>query len=211
MRRDDRRQDCVGFVRDCFTLRQHLRYRRSFAAGLLLVGSVAFAQGPAPIQERILGQRIDVPPINERISIVPITEGVGAFTATPTSSSSRIFGVVINELGVIVPSAGFVIVRSLQNGKVIGQTQVDTLGQFSLPGIDPGLYTAELVDEGGTIITSSPSFTVGIGEIVQLTPVVSQHSLSGLSALMGSSTAGAVNSAVSAGVLAIQTPGPISP
>ena len=175
------------------------------------MGSVAFAQGPGPIQERILGQRIDVPPINERINIAPITEGVGAFTASPTSGSSRIFGVVINELGVIVPSAGFVIVRSLQNGKVIGQTQVDTLGQFSLPGVDPGLYAAELVDQAGTIITASPSFTVGIGEIVQLTPVVAQNSLGGLSALVGSSTAGAVNSAVSAGVLAIETPGPISP
>lgn len=178
---------------------------------MLLVGTVAFAQGPGPIQERILGQRIDVPPINERINIGPITDGAGAFSATPGISNSRIFGVVINELGVVVPSAGFVIVRSLRDGKVIGQTEVDKLGQFSLPGVDPGLYAAELVNQSGTILTTSPSFTVGVGEIVQLTPVVSEYSLGGLGALVGNSTAGAVNSAVSAGVLAIDAASPISP
>jgi hypothetical protein len=209
--RDDRGGNCVTFVRDCFNLRQHLRSLARPAVGLLLVGSVVFAQGTSPIQERILGHRIEVPPINERINIAPITEGVGAFSATPTARSSRIFGVVINELGVIVPSAGFVIVRSLQSGKVIGQIQVDPLGQFNLPGIDPGLYAAELVDASGVIITSTPSFIVGIGEIVQLTPVVTENSLGGLASLVGSSSAGAVNSAVSAGVLAIETPAPISP
>jgi hypothetical protein len=178
---------------------------------VLLVGSVAFAQGPGPIQERILGQRIDVPAINERINIAPITDGIGAFTARPHASSSRIFGVVINEMGLVVPSAGFVIVRSLKDGKVTGQTQVDPLGQFSLPGIDPGIYAAELVNQSGTVITTSPSFTVGLGEIVQLTPVVPEHSLGAWSTLVGNSTAGAVNSAVSAGVLAIDTAAPISP
>ena len=188
-------------------------YARSLARPIvaaLLAGTVAFAQ-PGPIQERILGQRIAVPAINERINISPITEGIGAFSAPPAASTSRIFGIVINELGLIVPSAGFVIVRSLRDGKVIGQTQVDTLGQFNLPGVDPGLYAAELVNQAGSVLTSSPSFTVGIGEIVQLTPVVSQSSIGGLASLIGSSTSGAVNSAVSAGVLAVETPAPISP
>jgi hypothetical protein len=192
-------------------VRQHFRSLARPAAVILLVGGVAFAQGPGPIQERILGQRIDVPPINERINISPITDGVGAFSAPPGISSSRIFGVVINELGLIVPSAGYVIVRSLKNGSVTGQTQVDHLGQFSLPGVDPGLYAAELVNQSGTILTTSPSFTVGVGEIVQLTPVVSDTSLGGFGSLVGNSTAGAVDSAVNAGVLAINTPAPISP
>ena len=191
-------------------MRHHVRSLTRAAVAFGLTGNVMFAQ-PGPIQERILGQRIGVPPINERINISPIQEGVGAFSAPPAPTASRIFGVVINESGLIVPSAGYVIVRSLRDGKVIGQTQVDPLGQFSLPGVDPGLYAAELVNQAGSLITSSPSFTVGIGEIVQLTPVVSQSSLGGLSTLLGSSTAGAVNSAVSAGVLAIETPVPISP
>lgn len=175
------------------------------------MGSVAFAQAPGPLQERILGQRIDVPPINERINIAPINDGSGAFTAPPGISSSRIFGVVINEMGIVVPSAGFVIVRSLRDGKVIGQTEVDKTGQFNMPGVQPGLYAAELVNQSGTVLTSSPSFTVGVGEIVQLTPVVTDTSLGGLSSLMGNSTAGAIDSAVNAGVLAIKTPDPISP
>jgi hypothetical protein len=177
----------------------------------LLVGTVLSAQGPGPIEERILGQRIGVPAINERINISPIQDEVGAFTAPPATTTSRIFGVVINELGLIVPSAGFVLIRSLRDGKIIGQTEVDQLGQFSLPGVDPGLYAAELVNQAGTLLTTSPSFTVGIGEIVQLTPVVSQSSIGGLASLIGNSTAGAVNSAASAGILAIQTPTPLSP
>lgn len=192
-------------------MRQHFRSLARPAALVLLVGSVAFAQGPGPIQERILGQRIEVPPINERINISPITDGVGAFSATPGVSRSRIFGVVINELGLIVPSAGYVIVRSLKDGKVTGQTQVDPLGQFNLPGVDPGLYAAELVNQSGSLLTTTPSFAVGAGEIVQLTPVVSDASLDGFASLLGNSTAEAVNSAVNAGVLAVDPRAPISP
>lgn len=192
-------------------MRHHFRSLARPAAAILLVGSAAFAQGTGPLQERILGQRIDVPPINERINIAPIVDGTGAFFAPPGIRSSRIFGVVINEMGVIVPSAGFVVVRSLRHGKVIGQTEVDKLGQFNVPGVEPGLYAAELVNQSGTVLSTSPSFTVGVGEIVQLTPVVSDTSLGGLASLMGDSTAGAVNSAVGAGVLAIETPDPISP
>jgi hypothetical protein len=169
------------------------------------------AQGPGPIQERILGERFNVPPINERINITPITDGTGAFSAAPGVTRSRIFGVVINEIGIVVPSAGFVIVRSLRDGRVIGQAEVDKLGQFSLPGVDPGTYAAELVNQKGVIITTSPSFTVDAGEIVQLTPVVTDPSLGGLAALFGNNTAGAVASAVNAGVLAIDSREPISP
>lgn len=178
---------------------------------LALAATTAFAQGRGPIQEQILGQRIDVPPISERINITPIQEGIGAFSALPATIRSRIFGVVINELGLIVPSAGTVLIRSLHDGKVIGQTQVDNLGQFGVPGVDPGLYAAELVDGAGSVITSSPAFTVGVGQIVQITPVVPQSSLGGLASIVGSSTANTVNSAVNAGVLAVETLSPISP
>lgn len=182
---------------------------------LLLVGATVLGQtrgtGTTPIDERILGQRVTVPPISERITVTPLEDGPGAFSATPSSGASRIFGVVINELGLIVPAAGFVLIRSLRDGKVMGRTQVDQYGQFSMPGVDPGLYSAELVNGAGGVITSSPAFTVGVGEIVQLTPVVSSSSIGGLASLVGNSTAGAVNSAVNAGVSALATPACVSP
>lgn len=181
------------------------------ALALLLLAATAFAQGRGPIQTRITGQQLHVPPISGRVIVSPIQEGPGAFSAAPAPTVSRIFGVVINELGLIVPAAGVVLVRSLHDGKVVGRIQVDNLGQFSLPGVNPGLYVAELVDGAGSVITSTPSFTVGIGQMVQLTPVVSQSSFGGLASLIGSSTAGTVNSAVSAGVLALETPTPLSP
>lgn len=191
-----------------------LRHSARGAAVLVLAGGTLIAQtrsGSGPIEERILGERYTVPPISERITVSPIEEGPGAFAPAPASGSSRIFGVVINDLGLIVPSAGFVIVRNLRDGKVIGQVQVDQLGQFTMPGVGPGLYSAELVNSTGGVITASPSFTVGVGEIVQLTPVVANNSIGGLASLIGNSTAGAVNSAVSGGVIALQTPAPLSP
>jgi hypothetical protein len=181
------------------------------ALTFLVVSAGVVAQPRGPIDERIIGRRIEVPPISERINIAPLTEGTGAFSAPPGVTSSRIFGIVINELGVIVPSAGVVVVRSLGNGKVIGQTPVDNLGQFSMRGVDPGLYAAELVDSGGTVVTSSPSFTVGIGEIVQLTPVVPQNSIGGLASILGNSTSSTINSAANAGVVAVVTGVPVSP
>ena len=188
------------------------QFRRIVRPSLaLLLASGTLSAQPGPMQERITGARIDVPPISERINVGPLDEGSGAFSPLPRSGRSRIFGVVINELGLIVPSAGNIIVRSLGDGAVVGQTPVDSLGQFQLAAVDPGLYAAELVDADGRVITASPSFSVGAGEIVQITPVVAQRALPGLSSLVGSSTAGAVNSAVSAGVLAVQTPAPISP
>jgi hypothetical protein len=191
-------------------VRHQFRRVVRLSLGLLLAGTTLLAQ-PGPIQERITGARIDVPPISDRINVGPLDEGLGAFSPMRTSGRSRIFGIVINELGLIVPSAGTIIVRSLGDGTVRGETLVDTSGQFQLAAVDPGLYAAELVDADGRVVTASPSFSVAAGEIVHITPVVAQRSLAGLSSLVGSSTAGAVNSAVSAGVLAVQTPAPISP
>jgi len=185
-------------------------YVRSLAAAsAVLIATQAFGQ--APIQERILGRRIAVPPISERIEVKPIEDEQGSFSAVKSGGASRIYGVVINELGVVLPSSGILLIRSVRDGRPIAQTPVDPLGQFSLRGIDPGLYTAELVNSSGAILTTSPSFTVGLGEAVQLTPVLSQSSIGGLAQILGSSTASAVNSAASAGILAVAPLPPATP
>jgi hypothetical protein len=191
-----------------------LHSRRS-VRGLLAVlvlaigaASVVFAQ---PIQERILGRRMAVPAIAERIQVVKIEDEVGSFSGLPASSATRIQGVVINELGDVVPSAGQVIVRRIADGQVVAETPVDAVGQFSIRGIDSGLYSAELVNSAGAVLTSSSAFTVGLGEIVQLTPVISQHSIGGLAQFLTSGTTSAISSAVTAGVLTVAPPPSTSP
>jgi hypothetical protein len=187
-----------------------LRSVSRLTGAIVVAGTVGFAQVPAPTP-RIAGQRVDVPPLSERINIRPVTEGPGAFSKPRAARTSRVFGAVINELGFIVPSAGLVVLRSLEDGNIVAQTEVDAFGQFNVPQIAPGLYTADLVDDRGAVLTSSPSFTVGLDEVVQITPVVSQRTDGGLGALLRSGTAGVLYAASSAGVLAIQTPAPISP
>jgi hypothetical protein len=190
-------------------LGQTLRSLSRLPAVIVVAGAVTFAQEAA--RPRVVGQRVDVPPLSERINIRPVLEGPGAFSNARAPRSSRLFGVVINDLGFIVPSAGLIVVRSLENGIIVAQAEVDARGEFNVPRIEPGLYAVELVDESGAVLTSSPSFSVGTGEIVQLTPVVSQRTDAGLSALLRSGTAGALYAAASVGVLAVQTPAPISP
>ena len=175
----------------------------------VVAGAVVFAQESAP--PRAVGQRVDVPPLSERINIRPVLEGPGAFSNPRAPRTSRLFGVVIDDLGFIVPSAGLVVVRSLENGVTVAQTEVDAQGRFNVPRIEPGLYAVELVDKDGAVLTSTPSFTVGTGQIVQLTPVVSRRTDTGLSSFLRSGTAGALYAAASVGVLAVQTPAPISP
>jgi hypothetical protein len=178
------------------------------AVGTVVAATVILAQ---PLQERILGPRVQVPAISDRIEIRRIEDQIGSFTGLKTTASNRIYGVVINEVGVVLPSAGTIVIRSLMNGTEVAQTAVDPLGQFAVRGIESGLYTAELVNASGNILTSSPAFTVGVGEIVQLTPVVSQRGFDGLSRLFTSGTRSAVVSAISAGVLTVAPLPAVSP
>jgi len=175
----------------------------------LAAGGSLVAQGP--IDERIRGHVLDVPPLSERISVKPIEDAEGAFLGLKPAAITRIDGVVINELGVVLPAAGVVIIRSLQDGRLVAKTPVDSLGQFSIRGLDPGLYVAELVGLNETILAATPAFNLGIAQVVQLTAVVPHSSLGGLAYLVGNGTAGALNSAVSSGILAIEPGVPVSP
>ena len=192
------------------TLRRICR-RVPLAVAVVSVLAVPVAVAQQPLQEQILGRRIPVPPIAERIDVRPIEDQVGSFSGLKSPHATRIYGVVINELGVVLPAAGTVIIRSLADGRAVAQTKVDALGQFSIREIDSGMYIAELVNASGSILTSSPAFTVGVGQVVQLTPVVSQHTFGGLAQFLSSGTTSAVNSAITASILTVAPLPPVSP
>jgi hypothetical protein len=191
-----------------YTARRICHVISGLAVVTAVVTTVMLAQ---PLQEQVFGSRVQVPAISERIDIRPIDDQIGSFAGLKSTASTRIYGVVINEVGVVLPSAGIIVIRSLMSGHPVAQTEVDTLGQFAIRGIDSGLYTAELVSSSGKVLTSSPAFTVGVGEVVQLTPVVPQRGFDGLSQLFTSGTTAALISAVSAGVLTVAPLPSVSP
>lgn len=174
---------------------------------LTLFSATLVAQGP--IDPRVASRLVRVPPISARVTITPVDDQPGAFSTVAGGGMSRIYGIVINELGVVVPDSGQVVVRSLATGRVVAQGQVDSLGQFSIPGLDPGMYSAQLMNSAGGVVTSSPAFTVGIGEVVQLTPVVSSSSIGGLAQVLGNATGGATSSATAATLQAAANSVPI--
>jgi hypothetical protein len=187
------------------------RICRRLAIVALMAAPAAPVMLAQPIQERLVSRHVEVPAISERIDVRPIDDQIGSFAGLKTTATTRIYGVVINEAGTVLPSAGTIIIRNLRDGREVAQSAVDALGQFNIRGIGSGLYMAELVNSSGTILTSSPAFTVGGGEVIQLTPVVPQHSFNGLAHFLNSGTTAAVNSAIAAGVLTVAPLPSVSP
>ncbi|MGE0039661.1 MAG: hypothetical protein AB7V01_00620 [Vicinamibacterales bacterium] len=183
------------------------------AATLLVCAQGAAAQqpiGPGPAT----AQPVRMAPIQlGRIDSAPILDTEGAFM--PLRGSSRgmnIYGIVQNQLGVMVPNAGTVVIRDILTGRVVAQTQVNNLAQFTFQGLEPGLYTAELVNNvGGAVIASSPAFSAAAGEVIQIAQTIPTVPLTGLARFASSATSSAVTSAASSGVLAVTPGAPVSP
>ena len=172
-----------------------------------LLGPIVSAQGPLRA-DPILNTPLTPP----RITLDPMDRGAGAFRALRTSNRGiTIHGIVRNHIGYLVPNAGVIVIRRLDDGTVVGDAAVNEFAEFSWRGFDPGVYAAELIDEGGSVITTSGAFTAGMGEVVQLAPVIPVSPVSGFSSWISTATESAINSASSAGVLAVSSGLPVSP
>ncbi|MEW6320223.1 MAG: hypothetical protein AB1635_03945 [Acidobacteriota bacterium] len=175
-------------------------------AAVVVCAQVASAQGPIRNLPTLLQ------PIGPRAMVVePILDERGAFTRLPTNTRGMIYGIVQNHLGELVPNAGTVQIRNLLTGEIVGQAEVNELAQFTLRGFDPGMYSAELVGQSGTIIATSGAFTASVGEVIQLAPVIPAAPLSGLANFASTATTSTVTSAAGSGVLAVEPGRPISP
>ena len=181
--------------------------RRIVVVALLAFVPVVSAQGPQQPRP-IVGAPIRYEPVR----LQPTTRGDGAFMGLRRDSRSvTIHGIVMNHVGNLVPNAGAVVIRRLTDGVAVGQTQVNDMAQFTVSGFEPGVYAAELVDGGGSIIATSGVFNAGVGEIIQLAPVIPATPLSGLAGVMASATDGALKAASSAGITAVSAGVPASP
>lgn len=189
------------------------RLLRLLAFAGLIAAPVA-AQQPGPLQEAIRGKRMAEASRIEgrRMTARPIEDTVGAFTPMRnTSTRSSAIGSVQNYLGVLVPNAGEVVIRSLVDGNIVAHSQPDQFAQFLIRGFEPGLYTAHLVNGAGATLATTGAFLAGPGEMVGVTLIIPNSPLSNVAGIFANSTSSVVDSAASGGVLAVQTGEPVSP
>lgn len=155
-------------------------------------------QGRAVDSRRLQGQRIEDKPG----SFLPLRRD---------TALTRVVGTVLTVEGLIVASAGAALLRNLVDGKVVGPVPVDQMGQFGLAGFAPGLYIAEVVDASGSIIATSPSFTVAYSQLVNVAPIVPAHPVTSFAYWGGNSAATAINTATSAGIISTEVGTQVTP
>src|SRR4029079_9245924 len=128
-----------------------------------------------------------------------------------TSTRAGVIGSVQNYLGALVPNAGDVVIRSLTDGNVVAHTRADQFAQFLIRGVDPGVYTAQLVSDTGATLATTGAFSAGPGETVGVALTIPNSALANVAAIFANSTSSVVNSAASGGVLAVKAGEPVSP
>jgi len=163
-----------------------------------------FAQAPVGPRPEALGP-IRTPPMQlGRIEPELLLDSEGSFMPLRgTARGMSVYGIVQDHLGVLVPDAGTVQIRDIITGEIIAEAQVNELAQFSFRGLEPGLYTTELVGRSGSIIASSQAFSAAAGEVIQLSQTIPTVPLTGLGRFVSSATSSVVSSAASSGVLAV--------
>lgn len=182
-----------------------------FLVVFVAVSQMVSAQGPQ-LGRPILGQPVRVDPMR-----LPARDEVsrGAFVPNRTSQKATLHGIVQNHLGELVPLAGIVLLRSLVTGEVVAQAKVTELATFVVRGFDPGAYAAELIAPStGRLIAASEGFTAGNGEVIRIAPIIPNDAIAGVAQLLSISnaaTASVINSAISAGVLAVEMGLAVSP
>jgi hypothetical protein len=134
----------------------------------------------------------------------PILDEVGSFAALRGSARyAEVIGIVQNQSGTLVPNAGLIRIRSLHTGALAATTQVNELAQFSVRSLVPGLYVAELVGSAGSVLASTPAFSAGAGEVIQVAQTIPVVPVQGLARALRSATSATLSSAAAAGILAV--------
>lgn len=177
------------------------------------VGAVLAAQTLVVAQMPGTSRHVRIAPIEvgRRVLGTPIINEPGSFSAMPASRGANIFGIVQSHVGTLVPFAGVVLVRDLYGGAVVARSAVNGAAQFSARGLPAGVYTAELIGEGGNVIAGTPAFTALMGQQIQLAQTIPANVVPGLGRAVSSATTAALSSAAGSGVMALAPGAPVSP
>jgi hypothetical protein len=100
--------------------------------------------------------------------------------------------------------------RELSRGTVVGYARTNERGQFAYHDLPPGTYIVELLAPAGNVLAVSDALTIASGEIV-LTVVQLTASTRSFASWISGATTSAVNTAVQAGVLALESAPAVSP
>lgn len=179
----------------------------SVVAMLLTATTLLTAQTRVPGSRRVPSQPVK----RGQVVSSPVLDEAGAFMPLRGTSGIAIFGIVQNHLGQLIPSAGTVILRELLTERIVAQTTVNELAQFSFKGLPGGLYSVELVGQSGAVLASSAAFTAGAGEVIQIAQTIPVLPLDGVAKAVSSATSSAMATAASSGVLAVADAPPLSP
>jgi hypothetical protein len=222
-------------ARSCGTPTNLMAFR--VVAGIVLAGAVAAAQ---PRMERVDAGRVPrdrfapmvaasavggtIVPVNgRRTTVVRLTtisdaralgftvsqlEAFGVF-ATGGVAANAVVGYARDSAAHVLPGAATQL-RDLGRGLIVGHARTNPGGQFAFPGLPPGTYIVELLSPTGRVVALSDALSVGAGELVQTIVQMTAPTRS-FTSWVGGATATAVNSAVDAGVLAIQSAPAVSP
>lgn len=176
-----------------------------------MIGPPVFVAAQAPMGRGARQVRAVPIQVGRHILGTPILNTAGAFSSLPAARGLTLVGIVQTHAGMPVPDAGTVIVRNLYGGHVAARTPVNGLAQFSVRGLPPGVYTADLLGANGTVLASSPAFTGGAGEVIQLAQTIQTIPLQGVGRVVSSATTSALSTAASSGVLAVSPGAPVTP
>lgn len=176
-------------------------------AGSVCVAALVSAQVPAVAARHVRSVPVHV----GRLVGAPIMNAVGSFSPVRDTAGVSIFGIVQNHAGALVPNAGVVTIRELLTGRVVGTVRVNELAQFSMHSLPPGLYTAELTGSSGAVIASTPAFSAGVGEVVQISQTIPIAPIGGFARAAASATNSALSAAAGSGVTAVTAGVPVSP
>jgi hypothetical protein len=102
----------------------------------------------------------------------------------------------------------YVQLRSLESGQLVGKTACNSHGDFSFAGRQPGNYSVELVNSGGTIVGTSAAIAVsgGAATSVRVAPMTTAASASPapVAPVAGSAASVVTKTAIAAGISGVR-------
>jgi hypothetical protein len=125
------------------------------------------------------------------------------------ATANALIGVARDSDATLLPDMD-VRLRELRAGQVVSYARTDAGGRFAFPGLPPGTYVVELMTPQGAVVALSDALSIGAGEIVQTVVQMTAPTRS-FAGWVGGATTSAVNSAVEAGVLALEPAPAASP
>jgi hypothetical protein len=146
-----------------------------------------------------------------RLVSPPVVDVPGTSSGASAARGVEIVGIVQNTFGEPVPNAGTAAVRNLETGTIVESSAIGESAQFTIRGLEPGLYSVDIVGPTGGVVASTPAFSAAPGQVVHVAPTIPGVPAQGFLPALHSATSAAISAAASMGVLTILEGAPVTP